>query len=77
VARPVDGSDGYRRATGFEQVKAHCEAYADGSGEGYFAFGRPAFVAGAAIGNVIGNAIRHARSYDECMTVHGFVRASN
>jgi hypothetical protein len=34
-------------------------------------------VAGAAIGNVIGNAIRHARSYDQCMTVHGFVRASN
>ena len=66
--------DGYRIASPFERLKAVCEATADGSGTGVFAFGKPAFVGGAILGNAIGNAIRHARSYDQCMTIHGFVR---
>jgi hypothetical protein len=40
---------------------------------GHFVMGSPAFVAGASIGAAIGGAINHARSYDQCMTLHGFV----
>ena len=38
-------ADGYRKATGFEQVKAYCELYANGANNG-FAFGPPAFMLG-------------------------------
>jgi FtsP/CotA-like multicopper oxidase with cupredoxin domain len=44
-----------------------------GAEKGTFAFGRPAFVAGAAIGSAIGNAVRQNTAYNACMETQGFV----
>jgi hypothetical protein len=73
--QPVaDGSEGYRRATGFEQIKALCEAVADGRPmPGYFAYGSPTFVGTTSLAYGIGSMIRHARAYDQCMVMHGYV----
>jgi len=37
------------------------------------AIGKPAFVAGAAIGSAIGNAVRQNTAYNACMEAQGFV----
>jgi len=44
-----------------------------GAERGTIAFGRPAFVAGAAIGSAIGNAVRQNTAYNACMEAQGFV----
>jgi hypothetical protein len=72
---PLQG-DTYRISTGYEQVKAYCELYADSSNRGYFALGSIGFVAGAAIGNAISNAIEHAHAYEMCMVMKGYARQS-
>jgi hypothetical protein len=73
-----DGSEGYRRATSFEQIKAICEAYADGRPQpGYFVAGNSAYVGMTSFAYGVGGLVRHARAYDQCMTVHGYVHSSN
>ncbi|MFZ0600841.1 MAG: hypothetical protein WAN05_05635 [Roseiarcus sp.] len=69
---PQANQEGYHLASPFERTKALCENFADGSQRGFFAFGNQSYVAGAAIGAGIGNLIRHARSYDQCMTAAGY-----
>ena len=54
------------------QAEAYCNMVARGSRQGYIAFGNPDFVAGAAIGNGLGNIIRQARTKQDCMTMLGF-----
>jgi hypothetical protein len=44
-----------------------------GAERGTIAFGRPAFVAGAAIGSAIGNAVRQNTAYNACMEAQGFI----
>jgi hypothetical protein len=66
-------TEGYRRASGFEQVKAQCELIANGlAPSGGFVMGSPEFVAGASIGHGIGMLIRHAQDYSNCMTLNGY-----
>jgi hypothetical protein len=69
-------ADGYRKATGFEQVKAKCELVADGMvqpDDPYY--GDPKYAGFSTFGSAIGGAIRHARDYDNCMVLHGFAKA--
>jgi hypothetical protein len=54
------------------QAKAYCDTAAMYSGSGYYAAGTPAFVAGAALGNAIGNAVVADRVYRNCMTIQGW-----
>jgi hypothetical protein len=57
----------------FPQASGQCKLVAMGAERGTFAFGRPAFVAGAAIGSAIGNAVRQNTAYNACMEAQGFV----
>lgn len=54
------------------KAEAYCNMVARGSRQGFFAFGNPDFVAGAAIGNGLGNIIRQARTKQDCMTMLGY-----
>jgi hypothetical protein len=54
------------------QAEAYCNMVARGSRQGFFAMGSQEFVAGAAIGNGIGNIIRQARTKQDCMTMMGY-----
>jgi hypothetical protein len=78
MSRPLStfaraSTEGYRRATAFEQVKAQCELIANGlAPSGGFVMGSPEFVAGASIGHGIGMLIRHAQDYNNCMTLKGY-----
>jgi hypothetical protein len=66
-------TEGYHRASAFEQVKAQCELIANGLAPGGgFVMGSPQFVAGASIGRGIGMLIRHAQDYNNCMTLKGY-----
>jgi hypothetical protein len=68
-------ADGYRAATTLEQVKAQCELVADGMvqpEDPYY--GDPKYAGFSTFGSAIGGAIRHARDYDNCMTLHGYAK---
>ena len=56
----------------FEIAEARCEIAAMGVGDGYMAIGDPDFVAGAALGNAIGNAIQQHQFKKHCMTLQGW-----
>jgi hypothetical protein len=49
-----------------EQVEANCRMMARHGGTGFAAAGSPGFVAGAAIGNGVGNAAIAAQDFDDC-----------
>jgi hypothetical protein len=67
-------AEGYRRASGFDQVKAQCELVANQMPRpGYFVMGSPTFVGASSLGYGIGSMIRHAQDYEHCMTLHGYV----
>jgi opacity protein-like surface antigen len=67
-------SEGYHRASGFEQTKAQCELTANSMPRpGYFAMGSPTFVGASSLGYGVGSMIRHAQDYNNCMTLHGYV----
>jgi hypothetical protein len=57
----------------FGQASGPCELAALGGNEGFVAVGNANYVAGAAIGNGIGNAVRQNRIYNACMEALGFV----
>jgi hypothetical protein len=68
-------ADGYHRATGYEQTKAACELFADSQPRpGFFVAGNQNFVGASTFAYGVGSLIRHARSYDQCMTLHGYVK---
>ena len=60
----------------YDVAEAQCSLMAMGAQSDYVAMRSPSFVAGAAIGNAIGNAIQMSIVKDKCMTIQGwkFVR---
>jgi hypothetical protein len=60
----------------FEQAKAQCSMVARHGGTGFYAQGNPNFVAGAALGNAVGNAIRANQDFGDCMTMQGWAVAA-
>jgi len=64
-----------RSASEFEPTSAQCRMAARNGGGGFVAVGRPAFVAGAALGNAIGQGIRAQNDFNDCMSASGFLVA--
>lgn len=50
-----------------------CQLAAMGGEQGFVAVGSRGYVAGAAIGNAIGNAVRMNRIYNACMQANGMI----
>ena len=57
----------------FEEAKGNCSLMAQGSERGFYARGTQDFVAGAALGNAIGNAIREQATFNNCMSANGWI----
>lgn len=57
-----------------EYAQAQCQMYAPMVDQGYIAFGSSSYVAGAAIGNAIGNAVREDQFIKQCMVLQGWKR---
>jgi hypothetical protein len=75
VTGSQDGSSGYHRASGFEQVKAACEAYADSVSPAYISPGSNDLNSNIAeLGKTVGSWAGHSRAYDHCMVAQGYVR---
>lgn len=60
-----------------DYAEAQCRIMAMGTQQGVIAWGSPGYVAGAQIGNAIGNAIREAEFMKNCMTMQGWKRMPN
>jgi hypothetical protein len=60
-----------------EYADAQCRILATGTQQSMIAWGSPGYVAGAQLGNAIGNAIREAEFMKNCMTMQGWKRAPN
>lgn len=58
-------------------AQARCQIASNGVQQGYFAYGSASYVAGAGIGNAIGNAIRVDQFMQQCMTLQGYKRVAN
>jgi len=56
----------------FDPTKARCSIMARNGGTGFAASGSASFVAGAALGNAIGNAIKANSDFNDCMVASGF-----
>jgi hypothetical protein len=54
------------------QAQAYCELAALQYQQGYYAYGSTAYVAGATLGNAIGNAIRQHQVFNNCMILQGW-----
>lgn len=54
------------------QDAAKCRYLARHGGASFAAVGDPNFVAGAAVGSAIGNGIRAANDYNDCMEMQGY-----
>lgn len=61
----------------FDYAEAQCRIMATGTQQGVIAWGSPGFVAGAQLGNAIGNAVREAEFMKNCMTLQGWKRMPN
>jgi hypothetical protein len=57
----------------FGSTNGQCKLVGMGAERGYAAFGNSYHVAGAALGNAIGNIIRTQAAYDACMEANGFI----
>ncbi|WP_027155635.1 hypothetical protein [Mesorhizobium sp. WSM2561] len=57
-----------------EYAQAKCNMLAPATNQGYIAFGSASYVAGAAIGNALGNAIREEEFKKNCMALQGWRR---
>lgn len=55
-----------------DYAMALCRIHSQGTQTGFVAFGSSSYVAGAAIGNAIGNAIAADRFIRDCMTLQGW-----
>jgi hypothetical protein len=58
VATPAVAQE-YRKASGFEQVKAYCELFATAGQTNY---------------SLLGGPIQHANLYEQCMVLKGYTR---
>ena len=56
----------------FEPTRAKCDYIARHGGEGFVAAGNANFVAGAAVGHGISNAVRAQQDFNDCMIVNGW-----
>lgn len=57
----------------FNRDNARCQLLARGMNpDTFYAQGTESFVAGAALGNAIGNAVRTRQTYRECMMANGY-----
>lgn len=56
----------------FDVADAKCKLFAQTQQQGLYAQGTPGFVAGAQLGNAIGNAIRMEQAYKQCMVIAGW-----
>lgn len=56
----------------FEIADAKCRMMSNSQAQGVYAQGSASFVAGAQLGNAIGNAIRMEQFYKQCMTISGW-----
>lgn len=61
----------------FGQASGQCKLIAMGTEQGFLAVGNANYVAGAALGNAIGNAVRTNTAYNACMEAEGFVAVEN
>jgi hypothetical protein len=59
-------------ASDFEPAKARCSLMARHSGGGFAAAGNANFVAGAALGNAIGESVRTQQDFNDCMSAGGW-----
>jgi hypothetical protein len=59
----------------FEVANAQCELQKRSADQGYLAIGSPAFVAGAGLGNALGNAIAEDQYMKNCLVINGWKRA--
>lgn len=59
----------------YEQVAANCRMMARGTATGVMAAGSPAFVGGALVGSAIGNGVKVAANFDDCMLASGYLPA--
>ncbi|RUU74157.1 hypothetical protein EOD00_39190 [Mesorhizobium sp. M7A.T.Ca.TU.009.01.3.1] len=56
----------------FEVAHAQCEMRKGSVDQGYLAIGSPAFVAGAGLGNALGNAIAEDQYMENCLIISGW-----
>lgn len=56
----------------FGMQNAQCSLMARHGGGGFVAAGSPNFVAGAAVGAAVGNAVRTQQDYNDCMAATGW-----
>jgi hypothetical protein len=59
--------------TPFGQASGQCKLTAMSGQQGFLAVGSASYVAGAAVGSGIGNAVRQNRIYNACMEASGFI----
>ncbi|TGQ79345.1 hypothetical protein EN850_20875 [Mesorhizobium sp. M8A.F.Ca.ET.207.01.1.1] len=59
----------------FEVAHAQCEMQSRSVDQGYLAIGSPAFVAGAGLGNALGNAVAEDQYMKNCLIINGWKRA--
>ena len=59
-----------------EMTHARCEMMSAGTQQGYIAIGSQSYVAGAALGNAIGNAVAADNFIRQCMTINGWRRVT-
>ena len=56
----------------FEATQARCNYMARHGGSDFVVAGDPKFVAGATLGHAIGEGIRTAQDFNDCMTMNGW-----
>lgn len=59
-----------------EMANARCQMMSSSAEQGMIAWGNPNYVAGAQLGNAIGNAIRVDQFMQQCMTIQGWRRVA-
>jgi hypothetical protein len=59
-------------AADFGPAKARCSLMARHGGGDFSAYGTPSFVAGAAVGNAIGESVRAQQDFNDCMEASGW-----
>ncbi|MER8834579.1 hypothetical protein NKJ72_11690 [Mesorhizobium sp. M0045] len=61
----------------YEYANAQCSIMSSSTQQGMVAWGTPSYVAGAQLGNALGNAIRQAEFMKNCMVMQGWKQVPN